>query len=150
MLICAVCGEELYNFNWCLDENHAICSECRDAWIKVLESKFHNFVAFEICSWNWWCFSLQKFPIISITKFQKHPSIQSFVFWCHEILTFVYTVRILGNKKGLHFQILVKLHMNWYTNCTQPQFTRRNYFETKRLLKQQILDFHWLNVDPKC
>ena len=57
---------------------------------KSSRGKFHNFVDFEICSWSRWCFSLQKFPIFSLIKFQKHPSSQRFVFWCYEIITFVY------------------------------------------------------------
>ena len=57
---------------------------------KSSRGKFHNFVDFEICSRSRWCFSLQKFPIFSLIKFQKHPSFQIFVFWCYEIITFVY------------------------------------------------------------
>ena len=57
---------------------------------KSSRGKFHNFVDFEICSWRWRFFSLQKFPILLLTNIEKNPTFQRFVFWCYETITLLF------------------------------------------------------------
>ena len=52
---------------------------------------FQNHHLLEICIWSWWCFSLQKFPMFSLTKIQKHPTFQRFVFDAMNLLLFCYS-----------------------------------------------------------